>query len=59
MGYFKKVSAQLTRKELFILKQGDKRAFNLLSMDRQGEILTLLPMAFVGQISTLNNVNEG
>lgn len=40
MGYFKRLSAQLSRKELKAIK--DKDAFNKLSMDRQGEIFMIL-----------------
>lgn len=42
MGYFKRISAQLSRQEITIMKTGNKKAFNNLSMDRQGEILTIL-----------------
>jgi len=42
MGYFKKLSAELTRKEINMLKTGNKDAFRNLSMDRQGEIYMIL-----------------
>jgi hypothetical protein len=42
MGFFKKLSAQLSKLEIDIIKNNRKDLFHNLSMDRQGEVTVIL-----------------
>ena len=42
MGFFKKLSCRLSKREINILKNDRKDLFRNLSMDRQGEIAVIL-----------------
>ena len=42
MGFFKKLSKELTKKEIEMLKHDRRDLFRNLSMDRQGEVTVIL-----------------
>jgi hypothetical protein len=48
MGFFKKLSKELTKKEIEMLKHDRRDLFHNLSMDRQGEIAVTLSRLTAG-----------